>query len=177
MSVSVVVPAYNAAAMLPRCLRAVRASGGDDIELLVVDDGSTDDTAAAAASLGATVVSLASGGGPAAARNRGAQAATSDVVLFVDAEDLTNVGVVQRCRRLGLSDQTGFDVLLSQRVTGEEFQGDSASQVKVLGLVHLAHRTGAQLLEDSVVRDRLADHDAQIVLLGEGDEATGADSE
>lgn len=44
--VSVVLPAYNAAATLPRALASLRGQTAPDWELLLVDDGSADDTAA-----------------------------------------------------------------------------------------------------------------------------------
>lgn len=48
ITLSVVIPAYNYAAVLPRAVESVLAQteSADSVELLVVDDGSTDDTAA-----------------------------------------------------------------------------------------------------------------------------------
>jgi len=45
-SLSVVVPNYNHAALLPRCLDALLAQTLPPMEILVVDDGSTDDSVA-----------------------------------------------------------------------------------------------------------------------------------
>lgn len=85
--ISVIVPAYNAAATLGACLRALdeQSVSRDQYEVIVVDDGSTDDTAALARSAGARVVQQAHQG-PSAARNRGVQAAQGEIVLFVDAD-------------------------------------------------------------------------------------------
>ncbi len=56
--VSVIVPARNASATLPRTLEALAAQDLDEpYEVVVVDDGSTDGTATAAAAAGATVIS------------------------------------------------------------------------------------------------------------------------
>ena len=41
---------------------------------------------------------------------------------------------------------------------GQEFEGDKAMEPGVLGLVHHPHATTAQLLDDAIVRDGLADH-------------------
>ncbi|MDO8697864.1 MAG: glycosyltransferase family 2 protein, partial [Pseudomonas sp.] len=42
--ISVIVPAYNYAHLLPRALDSVLAQWAEDIELLVVNDGSQDNT-------------------------------------------------------------------------------------------------------------------------------------
>ena len=41
---SVILPAYNAAPYLPRCLDRLLAQTADRFELFVIDDGSTDGT-------------------------------------------------------------------------------------------------------------------------------------
>ncbi len=85
-TVSVVVPAHQAAATLGACLAAVRACVPPPDELIVVDDASTDDTAAIAAAAGATVLRQPRNLGPAAARNRGAAAATGALLVLLDAD-------------------------------------------------------------------------------------------
>jgi glycosyltransferase involved in cell wall biosynthesis len=84
--VSVVVPARDAAAHLPRCLDALSKSDYTRFETIVVDDASTDATANVARSRGCKVLRLAAQAGPAAARNRGAREARGDVLLFIDAD-------------------------------------------------------------------------------------------
>ena len=87
MRASVIIPARNAAALLPRALRAVAEQTLDGgYELIVVDDGSSDGTAAAAESAGARVVRSARPRGPGAARNAGAAAANGDALAFLDAD-------------------------------------------------------------------------------------------
>ena len=85
--VSVVVPARNEAAQLPRLLRSL---AGTRAEVVVVDDDSTDGTPSIAATHGATVVSSAplpdGWAGKAWACEVGARAATRDVLVFVDAD-------------------------------------------------------------------------------------------
>jgi GT2 family glycosyltransferase len=83
---TVVVPAYNAAATLASCLQALKQARPAPAEIIVSDDASTDGTVALAKAFGAKVISNASNRGPAAARNRGALAASSGIVVFVDAD-------------------------------------------------------------------------------------------
>lgn len=86
---SVIVPAYNGAKVLPQTLEALAASDlpRDCWELIVVDDASTDDTAEVAAPWADSIVRLPGRPhGPAYARNRGFEAIMGDVVVFVDAD-------------------------------------------------------------------------------------------
>jgi len=87
MKIGVVIPAYNAAAFLPRCLESVFAQTLKPKEVIVVDDGSTDNTAALAAELGAKVISQTNGG-ISAARNTGIRNASSEWIALVDVDDV-----------------------------------------------------------------------------------------
>jgi len=87
VKISVVIPAYNAAHFLPRCLASVFSQTLQPEEVIVVDDGSTDDTAAVATRLGARVVGRTNGG-LSAARNTGVRSSAGDWVALLDADDL-----------------------------------------------------------------------------------------
>ena len=55
-TISVVIPVYNDAALLRRCLEALAAQTRRADEIVVVDNGSTDDSAEVARRGGARVV-------------------------------------------------------------------------------------------------------------------------
>ncbi len=84
-SASVVVPAYNAAPTIARCLESLKRLNYPDYEIMAVDDGSTDSTAAIAESAGVRTLRLPHRG-LAAARNAGLAAAPGRVVAFIDAD-------------------------------------------------------------------------------------------
>jgi hypothetical protein len=89
MSLSVVIPAYNRAELLPYTLRSLLAQDRVADEILVVDDGSTDATAAVAETFGPPVrVIRQSNEGPGAARNRGLAEASGEFIHFFDSDDL-----------------------------------------------------------------------------------------
>lgn len=97
--VSVVVPVRNDPDNLRICLTALQSSTIRDFEVLVIDDGSTDNTASVAEQLGATVRRQPTSGGPARARNRGAELARGEIVLFVDADVCIHADTIEQCLR------------------------------------------------------------------------------
>lgn len=91
-AVTVVMPAFDAAAFIADSVRSVLAQTYRDFELLVVDDASTDDTVriATEAAGGDRRVHVRSvpHSGPAKARNAAIAAARGAVLAFLDADDL-----------------------------------------------------------------------------------------
>lgn len=87
--VSVVIPAFNAAATLPDTLDSVLAQTYPNIEIVVVDDGSRDGTPDVLARHAPRVRTLRQGNeGLAAARNTGLAAARGQLIALLDADDL-----------------------------------------------------------------------------------------
>jgi glycosyltransferase involved in cell wall biosynthesis len=91
MRVSVIIPAFNEERLLGESLRQVNAAmtafarRNWDAELIVCDNNSTDRTAEVARAAGATVV-FEPVNQIGRARNHGAEAATGDWLIFIDAD-------------------------------------------------------------------------------------------
>lgn len=97
--VSVIVPVHNGHGVIEQSLAALCASDlpRSSWELIVVDDASTDDTATVARVWADTVIRLdGSPRGPAWARNRGSDAAQSEILAFVDADVCVHPSTVRR---------------------------------------------------------------------------------
>lgn len=88
---SLVIPAYNEAVLLPRLLdsvdiaRARYMAGPESVEIIVANNGSTDGTAALAMGRGCRVVEVTKRA-IASARNGGAKAASGTILCFIDAD-------------------------------------------------------------------------------------------
>jgi glycosyltransferase involved in cell wall biosynthesis len=103
--VSVIIPAFNAAAHIAEALESVRMQSYDDWEVVVADDGSTDETRQIASSFGHSVVSTAANAGPAAARNVAIANARGELLAFLDADDYWLPSYLER--QVGLFDEAG----------------------------------------------------------------------
>lgn len=90
--ISVVVPVYNGALYLERCLASIQAQTWQKLEIIVVDDGSSDGSkemcdAFARRDERVKAVHFPANLGPSAARNEGVRRAGGAYLSFVDADD------------------------------------------------------------------------------------------
>ncbi|MBK7916671.1 MAG: glycosyltransferase [Chloroflexi bacterium] len=91
LPVSVILPTYNRAQLLPRAVSSVLEQSFTEFELIVVDDASEDDTQAvvtAVADKRVRYVRLTHNSGVAAARNAGIAASMGQFFAFQDSDDV-----------------------------------------------------------------------------------------
>lgn len=131
MKLSIIVPIYNVAPYLRKCVDSLLAQDYADYEIILVDDGSTDNSGAIADE----IVSEAMGCSPtlrvihqtnvglSAARNTGTRAAQGDYIMYVDSDDYLQSNVLGALMQQIESDQ--LDVLRFRyqnvRESGEVF--------------------------------------------------------
>lgn len=97
--VTIIIPAYNRADLLPAAIESVLAQDYPDVEIIVADDGSTDNTLSMLERrFGAKikVLKLAHSGLPAVARNAGVRAAKGEFIAFLDSDDRWLPGKLRR---------------------------------------------------------------------------------
>ena len=85
MSVSIIIPTFNGAARIGKCLESLLPQAATmSAEILVVDDGSADSTGDVVSHYSGVRLISQANAGPAAARNRGALEAKGTIILFTD---------------------------------------------------------------------------------------------
>lgn len=100
---SVIVPAYNSASFIKRCIESVLEQTLDDFELILVDDGSTDDTLniceAYKQNHSRICVIHKENGGHTSARKAGLKVAHGKYILFLDSDDWLSHKTLEVCER------------------------------------------------------------------------------
>ncbi len=96
---SVIVPVYNAASTIERCVKSLVKSGGDDLQIILVEDCSKDNSYEVCLSLAREFPSVLClhnevNRGVSYTRNRGLDAAEGKYILFTDSDDWVDVEYV-----------------------------------------------------------------------------------
>lgn len=97
--ISIIIPVYNAALLLNRCLDSVFAQTKQySIEVILIDDGSTDTSIEIIQKRKEKNIILLQqkNSGPAAARNKGIEVACGEFLAFIDADDYWLPGFIEK---------------------------------------------------------------------------------
>lgn len=88
-AVSVIIPVYNRADVIGRCIESVMSQSLSDIEIIVVNDGSTDDTLSVIENIDDVRIRVITQGniGQGFARNMGISVSSGKYIAFVDSDD------------------------------------------------------------------------------------------
>lgn len=98
--ISIIVPVYNVAAYLERCLRCLREQTYSNLEFILIDDGSTDESGKICDQIAAEdcrfkVFHIANGGAS-LARKLGLEQASGEYVSFVDSDDYIDRSYIEQ---------------------------------------------------------------------------------
>jgi glycosyltransferase involved in cell wall biosynthesis len=96
--VSIIIPNYNTSATIAEAINSALKQSYKNIEIIVVDDGSTDDSVAIIEKNYPQIKLISQeNAGPSMARNTGANLATGDYLVFLDADDMLHESYVEKC--------------------------------------------------------------------------------
>lgn len=144
LSVSVIIPVHEGGAEFVQCLQGLVSSISDADEIIVVADGETDGAWRKAAVEGARIIVNVTSQGPSSARNLGAQAASGDILLFIDADVVVRDDTVSLVREAFRQDPELAAVIGSY----DSEPGAAGFLSQYRNLLH--HFTHQQSLEDAV---------------------------
>lgn len=120
--VSIIVPVYNVAQYLDRCLDSLVKQTDPNIEIILVDDGSTDGSGALCDLWqqrdGRIRVFHKPNGGLSDARNHGLERASGEYICFIDSDDWCDLRYVEVMR--GTLEDTGSDLVECDYLTTDE---------------------------------------------------------
>lgn len=123
--ISVIVPVYNAAAYLSRCIEGLLGQTFSNFELIMVNDGSSDESSEICHRYKKTdsriLVLDKENGGSSSARNLGLAHATGDYIVFADADDLAAPEYLENLLKAIEGD--GYDIVQCrhQKVNATDF--------------------------------------------------------
>ena len=110
--ISVIIPVYNAAEYIKRCIDSILAQNYSNLEIICINDGSTDKSLSVLQNLAQTnscikVISQENSGVP-RARNIGIENATGEYISFIDADDTFNGAFALKALRKGIEFNNGL---------------------------------------------------------------------
>ncbi len=134
-----VVPAFNAAAYLSRCLDALLRSSVK-FELIVVDDASTEPAAIAVMQrAGPGYLRLETNGGPAMARNAGVRTASGELIVYIDSDVLVTPTTIEALAKVFV-DEPSLDACFGSYDEAPDATGTLSTYRNLLH--HYVHQTG-----------------------------------
>lgn len=129
VKISVVIPAYNTATLLPKCLDSILAQDEKDWECIVINDGSTDNTQEVldqyATADGRFRIIVQPNSGVSVARNRGIDEARGKYITFIDSDDYVDPDYFSRS--VSLINEYGAAMLMSGYVEERQTIKDGVS--------------------------------------------------
>lgn len=170
--VSIVIPAYNHASALPKCLSHVFAQTYTHLEVIVVDDGSIDDVAGAVAPFGDRVrLVRQENAGANPARNRGWREATGEFLLFCDADVMMRPDMIAQMKAALDAHPEASYAYSTFRFGWKRFPG-AAWSPELLRTINIAHTTSLVRAADFPGFDeaikRFQDWDVWLTMLEHG---------
>jgi len=118
--VSVIIPTFNSAKFLDKCLTSLIRQRYGRVEIIVVDDGSTDGTVKIAEKYGCKVIKNPKRG-RAEAKNEGIKHSSGKYLLFIDSDMELTPNVISECTSLAEKDKQIGGLIIPECSVGKSF--------------------------------------------------------
>ena len=144
--ISVIIPVYNTAEYLPRCLDSVLNNTYRDLEVICINDGSRDGSlgvlnAYAAKDCRIRVIDQENAG-VSAARNRGLDEATGEYIAFVDSDDWVHRQYFEVLHKI--THESNADISVCAALDTSQFVEDQAIATESVTQESLSKLSGLQ---------------------------------
>ena len=127
--ISIIVPVYNTAEYVSRCIESVLQQTYSEWELILVDDGSTDQSSEICKEYAAKdqriIYIRKENGGAGSARNKGLDAASGEFIGFADSDDYIRADMYETL--YNMIKDTGADISICGVYTDENERNDTHS--------------------------------------------------
>lgn len=145
MKFSIIIPAYNAANYIARCLDSLKKQTLNDFEVVIVDDGSSDNTLTVLKNYSNAQPQMMfqihhqenAGAGP--TRNKALKLAKGDYIVFLDSDDYLDSDYLERVNEKIVSEQADvvFVDLVREKPNGEVIREERMSSFSHLSKARL----------------------------------------
>lgn len=119
---SIIVPVYNTANYLRRCLKSLVNQSYHNLEIILINDGSTDESPEICEEYAQFYENVRvihkKNGGQASARNEGLKNSVGDYISFVDSDDYVSTFLYEKCATI--IKNTNADIVCYKLVVGTE---------------------------------------------------------
>jgi glycosyltransferase involved in cell wall biosynthesis len=105
--ISVIIPNYNSADSVEKCLKAAFASDYPNYEIVVVDDHSDDNSVEIIKTFPCNLVCLEQRSGTSTARNAGARSSSGEILFFIDSDCLLLEDTLSKVNRAFSAESPG----------------------------------------------------------------------
>lgn len=133
IKISVIVPIYNAAKTIRKCIESLLNQTYTNFEVILIDDGSTDESGAILKELvkkdNRIVYEQKTNGGVSSARNLGISRARGEYIAFIDADDQAHPRMLEML--LSAMETCSSDVVTCQYATTEDIIYKNISNCKI----------------------------------------------
>ena len=150
--ISVIVPVYNAADFLNKCLNSILSQTVTDFEILLINDGSTDQSGRICEHYAAVTSKIKvfhqKNGGVSAARNKGIAASCGRYIVFIDADDYVEAHFLEAFFYL---DANPTNALVQQGFV-REYQDGTMRKTTFSNKVYLQGEFSALFVEMKLIR-------------------------